>query len=237
MSNAVLHHSPPQPQPNIWASMPGWGIVADLTPPAVVAARSLRRLRNLIIALLVLVVLACVAGYVWASRQASDAAAEGARAQDETLVLQGELNKYSAVTRIEAATSGIQAKISALLAGDVNVAKLTANIRSALPGTMSINNLTINIPGASMSGAPAQHSDTPGLSGATQIGTVTISGAARNLNGLPLFVDHLNTISGVANVVPTSNQASSRSVTFTVNLVLTDALYSHRFDHKHEGGR
>ena len=54
--------------------MPGWGIVADLTPPELIAARGLRVLRKRIVAALVVIVLLCAGGYVWAA--AKDNAAD-----------------------------------------------------------------------------------------------------------------------------------------------------------------
>ena len=49
----------------IWNTMPGWGIVADLTPPELIATRRLRLLRKLLAAglsvLLVLLVAATLA--------------------------------------------------------------------------------------------------------------------------------------------------------------------------------
>ena len=60
----TTHAQPNQP----WNGMPGWGIVADLTPPELIASRHLKVLRKWIVLGLVVLVLACVAGYVSTAR-------------------------------------------------------------------------------------------------------------------------------------------------------------------------
>ena len=62
----TTHAQPNQP----WSSMPGWGIVADLTPPELIASRHLKVLRKWIVLGLVVLVVACVAGYVLAAQKA-----------------------------------------------------------------------------------------------------------------------------------------------------------------------
>ena len=55
----------------LWSTMPGWGIAADLTPPELINSRALKTMRKWLGAGLVVLLLACVGGYVAAARQRS----------------------------------------------------------------------------------------------------------------------------------------------------------------------
>ena len=44
------------------------------------------------------------------------------------------------------------------------------------------------------------------------------------------YVDALTRLRGVIDIVPTSNERSSKVVSYTINAVLTDELFSHHYD-------
>ena len=50
------------PPAQLWSTMPGWGIAADLTPPELINSRALKTLRKWLGAGLVVLLLACIAG-------------------------------------------------------------------------------------------------------------------------------------------------------------------------------
>ncbi len=215
-------------------SMPGWNIVADLTPPELINARRIGALRRRIVTALIFVVALCGAGYVYAMRQSSAAAvgADAASAQTADLTRAGA--KYAGITRIESTVAGIRAQVAGVMKDDVDVAHQIAAIRAALPPSMSIQNLTLTITAdaAATTGAPV------GLdaSGHAEIGTVTITGSGRRLDDLPAFVDRLVATPGVVNVLPSSNQVSSGSAQFNLTFSLTDKLFTHRYDVTSIGG-
>jgi hypothetical protein len=206
----------------VWAAMPGWGIVADLTPPEIVAKRQLRVLRRLIAGALVIVVVVWVAAYVYAFLQNSSAADEA------------EAGKYSGVTRIEATVDSIRAQVASVMLDDVDVPDLLTKVRQALPGTMSIQNMSMTLTPATAAGEVS--TGTLDASGHPVIGTVTVTGSGRSLDDLPAYIDRLVRIRGVANVVPGSNQVTGGTAQFTLNFALTDQLYSHRYDVTATGG-
>jgi hypothetical protein len=100
---------------------------------------------------------------------------------------------------------------------------------------MAIKTLTVTMNTATT--APGATS--PGLdtSGRTVIGTVVVAGSGKSLDDLPAYVDRLAKISGVVNLVPTSNLAAKGGVDFSLAFALTDKLYSHRYDASHTGGK
>ncbi|MGH8961817.1 MAG: hypothetical protein ACRDWT_11620 [Jatrophihabitantaceae bacterium] len=220
---------------NLWSTMPGWGIVADLTPPEVIAARRLHLLRKLIVAGLVLVVLLCAGGYVLAVRQHSSAsdALNGTTAR--TTQLQAQVNKYGGVTRIQGTVDGVRSRVATLMQGDVDLTTLLVKIRTALPASMSIKQLGVTL--NPTTGAPAAATPGLNLSGHSIIGTVTLSGSGRTLDDLPAYVDALAALKGVVNLVPTSNQTGTGGTQFAMTFALTDQLYSHRYDMSNTGGK
>jgi Tfp pilus assembly protein PilN len=223
-------------KPNqIWNSMPGWGIVADLIPPELIALRRLRVLRRLIVAGLALLLILCVAAYVAVFVQHSSASSALAAEQARTSSLQAQQHKYADVTRIQSKLTQLQGQISTVMTGDMDFDSLLTQLRTALPGTMTIKTATIilNV-GSVKGGAAATGLDT---SGHTVIGTVSIAGAAVRYVDVSRYVDLLAAMTGIVNVIPTSSQANQGAVQYNLTFNVTDQLLSHRFDSPKNGGK
>jgi hypothetical protein len=228
----------PPPDDRLWSSMPGWGIVADLTPPELIASRHLKVLRKLIILGLVLVLVLCAGGFALAIQKHSSASSTRDAIDTRTRQLQSQLHSKSFrnVVRMQGTVAQVQGQVSSLMKNDVDLASLIARLRDALPASMSVNSLavTLNPEGAPTPGAAGTTLDT---SGHPVIGTVTIAGSARTLNDLPAYVDDLATLKGVVNLVPTSNQADKGVAEFSLSFGLTDKLYSHQYDASTTGSK
>jgi hypothetical protein len=211
--------------------MPGWGIFADLLPPELVASRQLRKLQKRLLAGLIAVLVLCACGYAYAIVQHSSAANSLKKTQATSAAISAEQVRYADVTRIRSANSVIQAQIATAMAGDVDFAKFLASIRAALPATMSIASETVTL---NPLGSPKGNSASASLSGADQLGTVTIAGSGQTLADLPVFVKNLQTVTGVVDIIPGSNALSGQgtSTAFTVTFGVTSAVLSHRFDGK-----
>lgn len=209
---------------NLWASMPGWGIVADLTPPELVAARSLRVLRKQLGAALVLVVLLCAAGYVWAGQRTSAAEDQLATSQATTARLNAQNAKYSNVTQVQSATTSITGQIATLMASDVDVAGFVGRVRAAAPAGTTFTAFGVNLTSAA---APT----TPIVGTSPIIGTLSLSGTSRRMVDVASYVTALSSVAGVVNVVPATNSATNSSgpATWSITAQLTEELYTHRF--------
>jgi hypothetical protein len=218
--------------------MPGWGIVVDLTPPELIASRHLKVLRMMIVAGLVAILALCAGGYVLAARKHSAAASALSDVQARTTELQAEAAKYAGITKIQGTVGQMQGQIAKLMGNDVDVVKLMARIRTDLPESMTISQETATITAAgTANGGTAKPGVGLDASGHLGIGTVTISGAGRSLDDLPMYVDKLAAIPGVVDVVPLSNVADDKGVQYSVSLSLTDELLSHRFDASTNGSK
>jgi hypothetical protein len=214
------------PDRHAWGSMPGWDVVADMTPPELVQRRWIEVLRRRIVTALVLVTVVCAAGLGYAAVQQRVARDEAAAADDRTAQLDRSADRYVGITEMETIVSGIDRQVAALLADEVDVPRTIAAINAALPSSMTIQNMSVNlVPEGSTDG-----SDGLDATGRPTVGTVEIGGAGRSLDDLPAFVDRLATIRGVADVLPDSNEVSGGRSQYSVSLRLTDRLHTHRFD-------
>ncbi|MEP7180298.1 MAG: hypothetical protein ABI775_14520, partial [Pseudonocardiales bacterium] len=142
----------------LWSSMPGWGIVADLTPPELITARHLRVLRKIIVLALSLTVVLCAAGYVLARQRHVAAAGRLDDANLRTTQVHKQTNAYAGITRIQGTVAAVQGQVASLMKDDVNLATLVKKIRSTLPASMSISSLSVTLtatgPGPATGTAP-----------------------------------------------------------------------------------
>lgn len=213
-----------------WAEMPGWSIVADLTPPEIIDARRLRVLRRLIAAGLAAALLLCGAGFGYAHGRRSAAAHDLAAANARTTALTVEQGRYARVTQLQAATKAVDAQIAQLMRTEVDVAGIVTRVRDDLPAAMSLTTITVSLSAAAQ--APTTSGSTSlDTSGRPVIGTVSLAGSSRDLAELAVYVAALSGVKGFVNVIPANNASSTKGATqWTVTLQLTDALYTHRFD-------
>lgn len=214
------------PAVQLWNTMPGWGIAADLTPPELIRSRELNTLRKWLGAGLVVLLLVCAGGYVVAARQHSAASATLNGVQAQTRQLQSGERAYASVTQIQGTVGEIRGQLAQLMGSDVDLVKFLRRLRGTLPTQMTISSeaVTISLAGAAV--APAGTA----TSALSTIGAVTISGTGRALDNLATYVDNLQAIPGVVDVNPTTNVLSGHVVHYSLSLNLTSAILSHRFD-------
>ncbi|MDO9377439.1 MAG: hypothetical protein Q7T56_01220 [Nocardioidaceae bacterium] len=223
----------PPVEPADWGStMPAWGLAADLTPPEVIEGRQVRAIRKRLVVGLAAIVLVCVAGFAFATLQATtaeDSLASTQAATDELMAAQGQ---YDDVVKVQADTRAVDAQVAQLMATDVDVATLVTELRGTLPGTMSLTALNVTLTSATDAAAPPVAATDPAAEpGSTPIGTVTLTGSAQQLSDLAGYATDLAGIDGVANVLPASNaKGEAGATTWTVTLGITDALHTHRYD-------
>ena len=217
----------------IWNTMPGWGIVADLTPPELIASRRLRVLRKLLAAALSVLLVLLVLGYGYARLQAHSAASSLADVNLRTVQLRAEQNKYGTVTRVKSSIDSTNVTIAKLMASDVDMGKFLAEVRQALPATMSINSidLTVSQAGAGAAAAvKAAATNSLDTSGHLPIGKMQLAGSSHSLTDLAGYLTSLQQVAGVTDVVPGTNTVSGGTVTWSLSCSITDELISHYFD-------
>lgn len=222
------------PGPNLWDVVPGWGIAADLTPPELITRRHLRVVRRRVVVGLVVLLVLCGLGYVAATLRSSDAQAALVDEQTRTSALQVESRQYADVTQVQGQIILSQQQVARLMAQDVDLGALLGALRAQLPAGMTIDQVSATVdvvkPGAAgAAGAPAT-GVTLDSTGATIVGQVTIQGSATSLDELPTFLDRLGAVAGLVAPLPLTNGSSAAGVRYSLQVAMTDALLTHRYD-------
>jgi hypothetical protein len=225
-----------QPQ-QLWSTMPGWGIVANLLPPEVILARRIRVLRKLMTMVLIAVVVLGCLGYGYAFWQAHRASATLSAEQNRGSQLTAQQDKYANVVRIEGNVANVKSQIATLLADDVDFSTLIVRVGGKLPHGATISQMSVTLAvGSQPAAASGTDSSVLDTSGHPHIGAITLTGQAGNLDQVAAFVSSLATVPGIVGVFPTSQQGGATSqrgggaaVQFNVALTLTDQVLSHRY--------
>lgn len=222
-------------EPKLWSTMPGWGIVADLTPPELIASRRLRAIRRLLVMAMVGLLLLCVLGYGLAALRNRAASTALSRETARTSALQNEQRQYRNVTQLQGNLTQIESQLAMLLGADVSFPPLLNQIQSNLiPGmTIAQASLTINGPGAGA--AAAGNASSLDSSGHPHIGVITLSGTALKINDVAAYIDKLAALNGFADVTAPSTQSSAHGVQYSITAALTDQVLSHKFTAKNGG--
>jgi hypothetical protein len=225
---AVLHK-------NLWHSMPGWGIVANLLPPELIEARRAHAIRRMIAVGAACVVLLALLGFGYAKWREHSASNALSSAQDTTTRLITEQGKYNNVTQLQGTLTQIQTQVKTLMADDTRFPGVIVKVRSDLLPGMAISQLSASIDvGAAKTNASTGSGTNSGAvlssSSAEPIGTMTMTGTAVHFSDVSQFVDRLNKVSGLANVYQASNTANAVGVQFSLQITITDAALSHRYD-------
>jgi hypothetical protein len=217
----------------LWTTMPGWCTAADLTPPELINSRRLTVLRKQMVVGVVVLLGICAGGYYLASRDNGAAADQLVAAQNRTLQLQQAGRSYAGVVQIQGSVTLVQTQIATVMGGDVDLVALMGQLESNLPKTMTIGQESIVIsPAGVAAGAGSAAGAGLDTSGLPRIGSITLSGTGKTLDDLSDYVDRLHTIPGLVDVVPISNTKSTggAGTQYNVQIGLTNALLSHRFD-------
>lgn len=215
----------------IWQSMPGWGIAADLTPAELIASRKLKTLQKILTVALAAVIVACVAGYGVAFMQHRSAQSALSARSDSNMSLQAKSDSFSDVVRMQQGIAQVQTQLSGLMGSDVDAKALLAKINAALPNTVDLTKMTATVSGAAVQ-AGSQTSTNAGLdtSGHAVIGKVQLEGQASSFPAFASYIDALSDIPGVVDILPTSAQRDSgRIVSWKVSFNLTDQLLTQRY--------
>jgi type IV pilus assembly protein PilN len=217
----------------LWSTMPGWGVVANLIPPEVLQARRVRAVRKLVAyALCVLVLLAGVGyGFAWyRSQQAADALAAEQSRTSQLLIQQ---KRYADVTLLQGSVAEVRTELSQLLASDVDVSALMTSVINQLPAGATVSQLAVTLStptGKQTSASLNTGSGALDTSGHAHIGLIAVTGQARRVSDVSTLVDRLSVMPGFLDPYPTSNTTNDKGTLFTVQFSVNDKLLSHRYD-------
>lgn len=217
----------------LWSTMPGWGIVANLIPPEVLQARRVRAVRKLVAYLLCVLVLLAGIGYGFAFYRSQQAAETLAAEQSRTSQLLVQQKRYADVTLLQTSVAGVRTELSQLLETDVDVAALIATVLKQLPAGATVSQLAVTMSppaGQQAKVNPASGTGSLDTSGRAHIGLMTVTGQALRVSDVATLVDRLGALPGFIDPYPTSNTTNDKGTLFTVQFTINDRLFSHRYD-------
>ena len=217
----------------LWSTMPGWGIFANLIPPEVLQARRVRAVRRMVaLGLCVLVLLATV-GYSFAWYRSHEAQQTLAAEQSRTSQLLARQKEYADVTRLQGSVAAVRKELTRLLGSDVDVSAVLGSILRQLPPGATVSQLAVTISApTSQQGRPSVVSGTAALdtSGHPHIGLISVTGQAARVTDVSTLVDRLSALPGFIDPYPTANTTNDKGTLFTIQFSITDSLLSHRYD-------
>lgn len=223
----------------LWSTMPGWGIVANLIPPEVLQARRVRAIRKLVAYALCALVLLAGLGYGYAFYRSQQAADTLAAEQSRTSQLLVQQKRYADVTLLQGSVAGVHTELSGLLATDVDMSAVITSIMRQLPAGASVSQLAVTMaPTAGRQATANLASGTGSLdtSGRPHIGLITVTGQAVRVPDVSMLVDRLRALPGFIDPYPTSNTTNDKGTLFTIQFSIDDRLLSHRYDTSKTGG-
>ncbi|MDQ1743181.1 MAG: hypothetical protein QOE23_1520 [Pseudonocardiales bacterium] len=223
----------------LWSTMPGWGIVANLIPPEVLQARRVRAIRKLVAYALCALVLLAGLGYGYAFYRSQQAADTLAAEQSRTAQLLAQQKRYADVTLLQSSVAGVRTELSGLLASDVDVSAVVTSIVRQLPPGASVSQLAVTMAptgGKQASANVASGTGALDTSGRPHIGLVTVTGQASRVPDVSMLVDRLHALPGFIDPYPTSNTTNDKGTLFTIQFSIDDRLLSHRYDMSKTGG-
>jgi hypothetical protein len=214
----------------IWSTMPGWGIVANLTPPELIAARKLKSIRKIFAGVLVVILVIGVGLYATAFLSHRSAAADLAAEQGRTTSLTAQQHQYQGAVRVQGSITEVQSQLAGLLTDDVDMSSLVGALRAKLPSGMTITQVALNIQTGLAGASAAAGGSALDTSGQQHIGAVTIAGNGHRISDISAYVDALASVPGVVTPYPTSTTASAKLVQWSIQLTLSSDLLTHRYD-------
>lgn len=213
----------------LWSTMPGWGIVANLIPPELLQARRVRALQKLVAALLVLLLLLAGAGGGYAMYRSHQAAQALSVEQNRTSQLLADQSRYRDVTEIQGNVGQVRLQLSKLMGMDVDTSALIDSLIKQLPAGGSVSQLALTIAAPTPTAANNVGASVLDTTGQPHIGTVTISGQVLKVSDVAVFVDRLTALKGVVDPYPTTSTVNDTGAQFTVLLSINDSLLSNRY--------
>lgn len=203
-------------------------ISASLLPEEITSARQARRSRVWVIIAVVVVAALCAAWVVFATYQKSQAEDQLATATDSVSDLQRAQRGFSETVRVKADTTKLDEQLKSAMGNDLDWAALLNTLRSAgAPSDVTIKGVTGTMTKAD---AKAPTSALPGISTATSIGSLVITGSAPDKRAVAAYVDALAKQSILTNPFVTSvATAEGGGAEFSLKADITSVALCGRF--------
>ncbi|MEX1079731.1 MAG: hypothetical protein WED09_11550 [Homoserinimonas sp.] len=203
----------------------------DFLPPEVKARNGARRTRRSLIAVVLVVVVGCAAGYGFATTLAIQSEVKLAEEQAETQRLLAEQAKYSAVGTVSSATAAVENARIVGSATEIVWADYLAELKAALPSGATIESFVVDsqaaVEAAPEVAVPLQSS---------RVATVTFAVRVPTLPVVDSLLVNLRELSGFAGAVVTSITLEDDSYLASGVLHVNADAFEKRFFDRNEAG-
>jgi Tfp pilus assembly protein PilN len=196
---------------------------ADLLPPEIKHGEKLRSQRRGLVALLILVLVVVVGGYVGATYLSQQSANVLTAANAETAQLQADQVQYAKVSQANAQIAAATAARRAATTTEIDWKSEIADVVATLPSGSTLTSLTV------LSGTPGSPLASPSspLEG-NRVAELSLTVSTSDIPDTAKWIRDLATLDGFVDATPSSISAGD-TVTTSLLLHLNDAIYWNRF--------
>jgi Fimbrial assembly protein (PilN) len=210
-------------------------ISANLLPAEVVEGRRGRRVRRVVLAALIGMLVLMGGWYASARYQTSQARQELQDAQAASARLESQQKQYEEVVGVQAQAAEISKQLAGLMALDLRWSAVVNAVRNAAPTGVTLHGLSAATETSGGNNASSSDTALPD-NGEKKIGELTITGEGTSKAGVAAYVDALARINGVVDPLLSSAVEQKKTVQFTVKMDLTSKVLGGRFTTKTGSG-
>ncbi len=210
-------------------------IAADLLPAEITVARTARRVRGRVLALLGVLLVLLGGWYAFAvvQRAAAKDALDSANA--DKAILEARQEEYATVVTTQRESKLISDRLAVLLKNDLRWAGVLTTLRDTAGGAgVTVTGMSGTLTGAAGAPAAAAEPRLPGTSSKV-VGTLTVTGTARDKPAVAYYVEALVKHDQFANAMITSVTTGNEGAQFSLQVDLTEKALGGRYTKK--GGK
>jgi Tfp pilus assembly protein PilN len=198
---------------------------ANLLPDEIVSSRQVEVVRKQVLIGLVVVALLLVGWFGLSWWQTSSANGDLDNAQRQGTALQDQQNEFGPLVQAQGEITEIQTQLQRLMIGDLSWKTMLATLRAKAPNGVSLTTVDGSVTAGAAAGAAAPDSAILNSSGKETVGELKITGTAPDKRTVAAYADQLSTVPGLVAPLILNVDATERSVTFSVSVLITsDAL-------------
>lgn len=210
-----------------WAPVPR----VNLMPPEVLERRRFRKVQGRLIVVIVLVLLVIAGATTWSQLQVEKARDDLAATENNTSELKREQSQYAQVPLVMASVDQAKSARAEAMSNDVLWYRFLNDVALSMPSSVALSTMTVtmNDPSSSTTTSPLT---------VQGIGTASITGTAGDYPAVASWMDSVTEVTGVDSVTlqtatrEATTDGEASTVSYTAQLVVTDAALSHRYDQK-----
>jgi Tfp pilus assembly protein PilN len=212
----------------------------------VIVARRTEALRRKIVLALAALLALLVAWYGLSWLQTKSSHGDLDDANHHSAALHGQQAQYAPLVTAQNQSAAIAAQLSALMVGDLQWKQMLAALHAAAGTDVTVGSISGSITaGAAAVGSSATANSVNGAgiqvlntSGRQAVGTIQITGGARDKDAVATYVDRLGSVKGIATpFVSSVSQDPSGHWVYTVQAVVTTDALGGRYAAPARGGK